>query len=232
MYQNDSEDENLEEGTELYGMGPDRERQTQPSGSSQIPGAPTMMYDPDALPAGAPGRTPYWRVGICEWWRHAEYCFPILCLPCFRLGLTAGRARIPNWTFAKVFGVFLVLYILASLKGPHHAHFAVVSQAAEAGMPKTEEIVEEPAPPGPIWYMTRIMAVIIATCRMVMRWKIREHYDIPGDKMEDCLLHCFCGPCAMAQEAIHVDLEELGVAEGCDLSVPPTTYSHFPGESG
>ena len=37
--------------------------------------------------------------------------------------------------------------------------------------------------------------------RASMRWKIREYKGIEGNFIKDCLLHYFCGPCALAQEA-------------------------------
>jgi len=40
---------------------------------------------------------------------------------------------------------------------------------------------------------------------MTYREKIRNTYQIPGEKWEDCLLHTFCRCCAIAQEARHID---------------------------
>jgi len=37
------------------------------------------------------------------------------------------------------------------------------------------------------------------------RLRIRQHYGIPGTDADDCMLHTFCRPCAVAQEARHID---------------------------
>mmetsp|Transcript_18697 Transcript_18697/g.33827 ORF Transcript_18697/g.33827 Transcript_18697/m.33827 type:complete len:148 (-) Transcript_18697:1728-2171(-) len=51
------------------------------------------------------------------------------------------------------------------------------------------------------------------------RSNIRKAYLIPGNYLKDCLLHCFCSPCAVCQEHEEVELRLHGKLGGY---VPPT----------
>jgi len=39
----------------------------------------------------------------------------------------------------------------------------------------------------------------------LFRGQVRRTYGIPGGSFEDCLIHCFCSPCAMTQEKLEID---------------------------
>eukprot|EP00295_Goniomonas_pacifica_P041590 CAMPEP_0175981472 /NCGR_PEP_ID=MMETSP0108-20121206/47359_1 /TAXON_ID=195067 ORGANISM="Goniomonas pacifica, Strain CCMP1869" /NCGR_SAMPLE_ID=MMETSP0108 /ASSEMBLY_ACC=CAM_ASM_000204 /LENGTH=252 /DNA_ID=CAMNT_0017312015 /DNA_START=42 /DNA_END=802 /DNA_ORIENTATION=+ len=241
MYQSldpDDEEAAMMEGTELSHLG------AQPSGASMggLPSQPTMQDERSNSLAPSVGE---WSIGLCEWYKHMDYCLYILCVPCVRLGLTAHRARLDsNINFYTVFGVFCVLYFIAGLpgNGPHRppgvdAHFIIVGN----------KIVEEPgdfdggydgwpdeeqAAPGFAWYLTRLTLFIIVMLRVMLRWRLREKYNIEvvsemkpwrpvaAGKQRCGLPHSeLLRTVAMTQEAVHVDLIEEGVTNGLDITI-------------
>lgn len=53
------------------------------------------------------------------------------------------------------------------------------------------------------------------------RSTIRRAFEIPGSWLKDCLLHCFCSPCAVCQEHEEVELRILSKR---NVSSRPPTY--------
>jgi len=49
--------------------------------------------------------------------------------------------------------------------------------------------------------LSQLVPILNIWCRTQIRGKIREQKGIEGTCMKDCLMHLFCGPCALVQEA-------------------------------
>lgn len=54
-----------------------------------------------------------------------------------------------------------------------------------------------------------IAAILLTLVGIFYRARIRSKYRIRGSTLTDCLAHCCCGPCAISQEAWHVDICEF-----------------------
>lgn len=52
-----------------------------------------------------------------------------------------------------------------------------------------------------MYALSQFVPILNIWCRVSVRSKIREQKGIQGSCMHDCLMHWFCGLCALVQEA-------------------------------
>ena len=154
-----------------------------------------------------------WRVPLatvsCE--TPGVYCLSVWC-PCVRFAQTATRAKLwprrfgPSAWAALYFSALFFLFVpflwpwCKEFKDP-------IDYAKRLALPWC----------GVWWLSLPLMAFIGA----LKRRDIRQKYNIKSCGFcEDCVVHACCEPCALAQEAAHVDTEELGqVTASLDISL-------------
>ena len=137
-----------------------------------------------------------WRVSLTavSYETPGNYCMSLWC-PCVRFAQTATRAKLAPRCFGPI--AWTCVYFSA---------FTLFC------MP----FLWPWCPPDPrrlalpwcgVWW---IALPLIAVIGAIKRSEIRRKYNIRSDcgPLEDCCVHTFCEPCAIAQEAAHVDLEE------------------------
>lgn len=55
------------------------------------------------------------------------------------------------------------------------------------------------------YYVLFVGVIFVVAITTIYRNRLRQKFDIPGDGCEDCCLHFWCFPCALAQEGRHMD---------------------------
>jgi Cys-rich protein (TIGR01571 family) len=137
------------------------------------------------------------------------------CLPCLRFAQTAVRAKLkPRLGHAFWFLVYFVGFAL--FFSPFIWPWCSAAWPLQMG--SSQYGVQIMLPWCGVWYLAFPTIIGIGAYK---RYEIRQKYaiqsscgavdDVAG-VAEDCCLHTWCEPCALAQEAVEVDLQELGVA--------------------
>mmetsp|Transcript_28743 Transcript_28743/g.66324 ORF Transcript_28743/g.66324 Transcript_28743/m.66324 type:complete len:342 (+) Transcript_28743:25-1050(+) len=156
-----------------------------------------------------------WRAGFCSWLNHMDYFCMSLFFPCIRLGLNAARARLDSfWTVAITFGVLHIIILgwnaLNYWKNSQYGDHSATVGNLDGRPPEMET--------GRL--LVNICSLAAVFLRVTYRTRLRARYNIAGSACEDCALHFFCPSCAITQEALQVDQEELGTVS-CALRVWP-----------
>jgi len=204
-----------EEGARSRGVPPDGMEMQPMISSTQAQSHPVGRV---VTTAAQPHLVSDWEVGFCDWWKHLDYCALSCCCPCLRLGLTVERARFGH-TFGTVAGVFFLLYVFSSWR---NATMGSETFDVEGG----EVEVTFSRPPDPVESFLNNFAsacfFLLCFLRFQIRYTLRRKYNIKGHACKDCCLTFWCSCCAITQEAVTVDMRELGhLPPGCNLVVWP-----------
>eukprot|EP00899_Mesostigma_viride_P003266 jgi/Mesvir1/12940/Mv05955-RA.1 len=64
------------------------------------------------------------------------------------------------------------------------------------------------------------------------RGKIRQRFGIPGSEMGDCCMHCWCGPCALLQEARELKVHGMTMPNSMNVAygAPPQQQQMVAGQ--
>jgi len=109
-------------------------------------------------------------------------CLVVFC-PCIRFGMTVNRA-LPESGFFKPCGLYLICF----------GAFSVLWWIGGAFLSLEY-----------LWIPSAIAFVPLICLVAYYRTQLRSKYDILGTIIWDFFVHWFCLPCALAQEARHVD---------------------------
>jgi Cys-rich protein (TIGR01571 family) len=154
--------------------------------------AQPMMNGQMAIPVAAVYQTPNgqvsyngrWSDGICDCFQDVPSCCCSFWFSPYRFAKTLQNASLGQ------FGSSLVMYLIPWLV------FVVFDLLA------AEQVTTCCKWAVYVYAVAYIIMIIIGT---VYRVRIRQKYQIPGGEFEDCCCHFWCEPCAIAQEARHVD---------------------------
>jgi len=164
------------------------------------------------LSSKSDGAPKEWKASLCSCMEYPGVNVCAFYAPCFRFAQTAVRARMkPNWGFVFWFVLYLFGFLLffCPLLWPW------CSAAWPLKLSSTAYETQIWFPWCAIWYLSLPTIVAVGAWK---RYEIRRKYNIKAyggedcGAAEDCCLHFWCEPCALAQEAVEVDLQELGVA--------------------
>lgn len=153
-----------------------------------------------------------WRVGLLECHKYPSNFVMSLCCPCVRFAQTAVRSGVDHgrWGFwpwfllyFSAFAIFCLPFVFPWCPGAWPI-FSGNDYASSLALPWCG-----------VWWLAFPAIFGIGAWK---RRHIRLNYNIPvptccnfcGGLCHDFYVHATCEPCALAQEAVHVDLAERG----------------------
>jgi len=144
---------------------------------------PQAQYAVAAVPIGLihPTRGA-WSDGLCECFNDCESCLLAYLIPPILFGRNAKRSGLGE--FGSSFMMYFVPWLLIIIMYVLFNNDVIGSWGA---------------------IIIPIAALICAILGCMLRGKLRQKYSIPGDQMEDMLMHCCCAFCALAQESRHIN---------------------------
>jgi len=149
-----------------------------------------VLMGPGAdLPSGQPGHLVrgFWSDGVCSCFDSCGICCMSLFCPCIRFAQSVSRVALLPFNTALLMFLSLVVFhiIMMSINEYYAIHYGTAFNWA--------------------FYFTIIGDLATVILAAYYRTKIRQLYDIPGSGFEDFCCHFWCSPCALSQEARHID---------------------------
>lgn len=164
-----------------------------------------------------------WSKGICGCTANVPWCVITFCFPCVTSYSVANKIGKRN------------LAVMSAIIGTLCGIAGVISSACAEMSPKMKAMQNEPERAdqyetdgmfygaGFFGFVEVVTLLIFIVIVAKIRSSVREHYDVGGDSMSDCLLSCFCNECVLCQMYNHVDFELTqgggGVNVGDDKNV-------------
>jgi len=143
------------------------------------------QYVATRLQVGEEGHLPKgsWSDSLFDCTGNYCICFLATCCPCIQFGMTINRA-FPIIGFFQPCGLYFMLLIV----------FGVLWWLGGVFLPFEY-----------LWIPACILYLPLSVLGAWYRTKIRNKYDIMGSIIWDTVVHWFCEPCSIAQEARHVE---------------------------
>lgn len=152
-----------------------------------------------------------WRVGLLECHKYPLNFLMSLCCPCVRFAQTAVRSGVDrdgHWGFWAWFFIYLSAFCVLLL--PFVFPWCPGAWPIFGGDDYNSSLF---LPWCGVWWLALPAVFGIGAWK---RYHLRHHYNIEVPCCQscsfchDCYVHSTCEPCAIAQEAVHVDLAERG----------------------
>jgi Cys-rich protein (TIGR01571 family) len=153
-----------------------------------------------------------WAVDLCACCVAMPYCvlpFCTTCAPCVPLARAADRAGVLS--YRRVF-ILSGTLVVALMIWPGSREEMVVVTPNDGGEPAYGVLVRGPDY-WPIQVGFYVLVGALFALTLVVRRRLVAKYAITEHPLLSCVLLSFCPQCAIGQQAMHVDLVEVGAVQ-------------------
>ena len=165
-----------------------------------------------------------WAVDLCACCVTTPYCLLpccATCAPCVPLARAAGRAGV--LPYRRVFAVSLALVVvLMAWPSPHADVYAVPEEPVDDAQTdarnatdyeRYDYVIVRDRDYWPLQLGFYLVATALFALTLVVRRRLVVKYGIDEHPCVSCALLACCSQCAIGQQAMHVDLVEVGAVQ-------------------